>query len=36
VGSAVLAAVLPPHDGPTAAVPLETGDVGLTKLDGIE
>ena len=36
VGSAVLAAVLPPHNGPTAAVPVETGDVGLKKLDGIE
>jgi hypothetical protein len=36
VGSAVLKTVLPPHDGPTAAVPVETGDVGLEKLDGIE
>jgi arginase len=36
VGSAVLEAVLPPHNGPTAAVPVETGEVGLTKLDGIE
>ena len=36
VGSAVLAAVLPPHDGPTAAVPVETGDVGLEQVDGIE
>jgi arginase len=36
VGSAVLAAVLPAHDGPTAAVPVETGDLGLEKLDGIE
>jgi arginase len=36
VGSAVLEAVLPPHDGPTAAVPVETGDVGLERLDGIE
>ena len=35
-GSAVLEAVLPAHDGPTAVVPVETGDVGLTKLDGIE
>jgi arginase len=34
VGSAVLEAVLPPHHGPT--VPVETGDVGLEKLDGIE
>ncbi|HEX6758280.1 MAG TPA: hypothetical protein VF086_07670 [Propionibacteriaceae bacterium] len=36
MGSAVLEAVLPPHDGTTAAVPVDTGDVGLTKLDGIE
>jgi arginase len=36
VGSAVLDAVLPPHNGPTAAVPVETGDVGLETLDGIE
>jgi arginase len=36
VGSAVLEAVLPPHDGPTAVVPVETGDVGLEKLDGID
>src|SRR5512133_535951 len=36
VGSAVLEAVLPHHDGPITAVPVETGDVGLEKLDGIE
>jgi hypothetical protein len=36
VGSAVLEAVLPPHNGPTAAMPVETGDVGLETLDGIE
>jgi arginase len=36
VGSAVLEAVLPPHHGPTAAVPVETGDVGLEMVDGIE
>jgi arginase len=36
VGSTVLEAVLPPHDGPTAAVPVETGDLGLETLDGIE
>jgi hypothetical protein len=32
VGSAVLKAVLPHHDGPITAVPVETGDVGLEKL----
>ena len=36
VGSAVLEAVLPPHDGPTATVPVETGDAGLEEVDGIE
>jgi arginase len=36
VGSAVLEAVLPLHDGPTAVVSVETGDVGLAKVDGIE
>jgi arginase len=36
VGSAVLEAVLPPHAGPTATVPVEIGDVGLEKVDGIE
>ena len=36
VGTAVLEAVLPPHDGPTAAVPVENGDAGLEELDGIE
>ena len=32
----MLEAVLPPHDGPTAAVPVENGDAGLEELDGIE
>jgi arginase len=36
VGTAVLEAVLPPHDRPTAAVPVENGDAGLEKRDGIE
>jgi arginase len=36
VGSAVLAAVLPPHDGPTAAVPVAMDDAGLELRDGIE
>ena len=36
VGSAVLAAILPEHRGPTAVVPVEMGDVGLEERDGIE
>jgi arginase len=36
VGSAVLEAVLPAHAGPTASVPVELGDRGLEKADGIE
>ncbi|WP_300079358.1 arginase family protein, partial [Propioniciclava sp.] len=36
VGSAVLAAVLPPHDGPTATVPITMGDEDLTERDGME
>jgi arginase len=36
VGAAVLDAVLPAHSGPTALVPVETGDRGLSKQDGIE
>jgi arginase len=36
VGAAVLNAVLPAHAGPTALVPVESGDVGLGKQDGIE
>jgi arginase len=36
VGSAVLEAVLPPHDGPTVAVPITMSDDGLAERDGIE
>jgi arginase len=36
VGTAVLEAVLPPHGGPTAAVPVTMSDEGLEELDGIE
>ena len=36
VGSAVLQAVLPEHDGPTAAVPVTMTDDGLATADGIE
>ena len=36
VGAAVLGAVLPAHSGPTALVPVEFGDRGLGKQDGIE
>jgi arginase len=36
VGAAVLNAVLPAHSGPTAVVPVESGDLGLSKQDGIE
>ena len=36
VGSAVLAAVLPAHDGPTATVPVAMSDEGLEPRDGIE
>jgi arginase len=36
VGTKVLQAVLPEHDGPTAVVPVEMGDVGLEERDGIE
>jgi arginase len=36
VGTAVLNAVLPTHTGPTAFVPIESGDLGLGKQDGIE
>jgi len=36
VGAAVLNAVLPAHCGPTALVPVESGDLGLSKQDGIE
>jgi arginase len=33
---AMLQAVLPEHDGPTAVVPVEMGDAGLEERDGIE
>src|ERR671933_803915 len=36
VGSAVLDAVLPASDGPTATVPIRFGDEGLEERDGIE
>lgn len=36
VGTRVLQAVLPPHDGPTAVVPVGLGDEGLEERDGIE
>ena len=36
VGAAVLNAVLPAHSGPTALVPVEFGDRGLSKQDGFE
>lgn len=36
VGAAVLNAVLPAHTGPTALVPVSSGDIGLRKQDGIE
>ena len=36
VGTAVLEAVLPPHDGPTATVPITMGDEGLDLIDGVE
>jgi arginase family enzyme len=36
VGTKVLQAVLPEHDGPTAMVPVEMGDMGLEERDGIE
>ena len=36
VGAAVLTAVLPAHNGPTALVPVDSGDLGLSKQDGIE
>ncbi|GHO84394.1 arginase family protein [Dictyobacter formicarum] len=36
VGSAVLNAVLPAHNGPTAFVPVSSDDRGLGKQDGIE
>ena len=36
VGATVLAAVLPPHDGPTATVPVSMSDDGLEERDGVE
>lgn len=36
VGAAVLNAVLPAHSGPTVLVPVEPGERGLSKQDGIE
>ncbi len=36
VGSAVLDAVLPPHEGPTVTVPVAMGDEGLDERDGVE
>ena len=36
VGTKVLQAVLPEHDGPTAVVPVEMDDAGLEERDGIE
>jgi arginase len=36
VGSAVLEAVLPPHEGPTATAPATMSDAGLDQRDGIE
>ena len=36
VGTAVLEAILPRHDGPTAHVPVTMGDDGLEERDGVE
>ncbi|MFC0675196.1 arginase family protein [Brachybacterium hainanense] len=36
VGSRVLQAVLPEHDGPTAVVPVDMSDAGLEERDGVE
>jgi arginase len=36
VGARVLAAVLPPHDGPTATVPTDMSDAGLEERDGVD
>jgi arginase len=36
VGSKILQAILPRHDGPTAFVPVEMSDTGLEERDGIE
>jgi arginase len=36
VGTAVLGAVLPPHDGPTVTAPVTMSDDGLEERDGVE
>jgi len=36
VGSAVLDAILPPHEGPTTTAPVSLGDEGLDLVDGVE
>jgi arginase len=36
VGSAVLEAILPPHEGPTATAPVTMGDEGLGLVAGVE
>lgn len=36
VGTTILQAALPAHDGPIAVVPVEMGDAGLDGRDGIE
>jgi arginase len=36
VGTAVLKAVLPPHDGPTVSAPVAMSDEGLEERDGVE
>ncbi|MHA6800204.1 arginase family protein [Bounagaea algeriensis] len=36
VGTTVLDAILPPHEGPTATVPVTMSDHGLAERDGIE
>ncbi|MFJ8027632.1 arginase family protein [Streptomyces sp. NPDC096311] len=36
LGAKVLEAVLPPHDGPTATVPVTMSDEGLEERDGVE
>src|SRR3712207_7700288 len=36
VGTAVLEAVLPPHEGPTVSAPVAMSDDGLEERDGVE
>ena len=36
VGTAVLEAILPPHDGPTVTAPVTMSDEGLEERDGVE